>query len=178
MRNQEFIIGLTLSELAFLILLTVLIFPDLAGKESNAVRENKKPDIEQQETLEPENTQVERSRQELLLKIENLEKEREEKQLLRSKQKPSCIEKVNEKYLFTTTITGVDEYRVEGQELNLKQLLSTFGSQIDKAKKDKCIHSVHVFAATGLTVSDYRDAYNGIKLHFYTDEPPGPGPAQ
>lgn len=168
MERQEDILGLTLSELAFFIVLVLLLWPLIGNLGAT---EPEPPEVLSKEDLQEENSKLKESLD--LKEQENLRlKERvrvfQEKEGLRSKQKPSCIESgIALGFLFRADIVDLNKYDVNGELVSLSQLLSRFDSDIAEAREMGCTHSIEVSYIEGMGASDYQKSLGELRETFY-----------
>ncbi|MDA2935013.1 hypothetical protein MYX82_11830 [Acidobacteria bacterium AH-259-D05] len=162
MERQESIIGLTLSELAFLIVLSVIFIPLLiVDGEPN-------PDITQVEQIKRQNTELKEENSKLQQRVQDLEIDQLELEKLRSRLKPPCTEKkIIDGFLFTATIVGVNTYLVDGEVLNIRQLTSKFRPDLDKASEKGCVHTIRVAFSEGIDTPTYDESLRQLEKSFY-----------
>jgi len=182
MERQEDILGLTLSELAFFIVLVLLLLPLIRNAVATGPENPPPVDITiENNRLKEENSELRESSD---LKAQaNLElKERlrvsQKEKPLTSRQTPTCIEfGIATGFLFRADIVGIDKYFVNRESVSLSQLRSRFSSDIAQASDVGCRHSIEVSYLEGMGVSDYRKSLDELQDFFYTKPlPPVPFP--
>ena len=113
---------------------------------------------EQLQSLREEST-------DLKLKINDL-KEKEE---LKSRALPSCIEKgLSRGFLFHVKIVGENNYLIDGEDLTYREILRRYKEDIAFAKENGCVHSISVETDENLEAAAYIKALKRIQMEFYT----------
>lgn len=167
MRSSDGIVGLTLTELAFLIVLCVIVFLLVGAGQRSRLREQLEELERQVDALRVTNAELMARNDELSKENDSLRQQLEQK---RSVQLPSCVESgVAKGRLFQVTIVGADRYLVDvsrGAE-SLDQLRSRFSSDIELAIREGCVQSVTVLHQPGLAADDYVRALRELRRTFY-----------
>lgn len=159
MKDIEDIVGFTFAEIAFVLL--YIIFANYFLLEDTSSKKM----VELQNYLRRSNDQI------LILKSELDELKKKEK--LRSRQKPSCIERKIARssggigYLFTVTILGENKYEINGEELTYEQILEKYKEDIETADKIGCVHSIKVVSKVN-SWEIYVKSYKKLMQKFYT----------
>jgi hypothetical protein len=162
MKHQKNVIGWTLFELV--ILLVFFVYPSYLARQELSKKE-------------VQNLQNTLSR--AALKIQTLEEEKgelktklvnmSEKEQLKSKQLPSCIEKgLASDFLFQVKIIGQNKYQIDKKEFTYQEILKFYESDIEFAKKNGCVHSIWVESDVDMNASAYIAALKLIQRSFYT----------
>ena len=155
------IIGFTLAELAFVLI--YFIFPNFVYIQNRSGEEVQKLHNE----LDKTGSEIEiliTENNSLKNRVKDLEKEE-----LKSKILPSCIEKgLRKRYLFHTTITGENKYLIDNAEYSYPEILDRFKDDIDFARKNGCVQSISIQSQEGLDASSYIRALKRIQMTFYT----------
>ena len=152
MSRRSWLFRLTLAELPFIILFTVLFALGLVSAE-NSELEDRGATLESEiERLESENK---RSRE----KIKELEEELEEFRI-----KPPT-----EWWFPTIFILGVDRYRIEGKGYTFAQITRycRYKELFDKAKQEGCVPRAKVVAYAALDLRTYDRALQKLEQIFY-----------
>jgi hypothetical protein len=106
---------------------------------------------------------AEQARQNLLLQAE-LDRERN----LRSRQKPSCIERhVARGFAADVQIAGANRFVVGGEAYDLTGLLRRLSPQVSQAKAAGCVQSIRVGYGDGVSLNDYLAGRSELARDFY-----------
>ena len=162
MKHQKNIIGWTLFELV--VILAFFVYPSYVSRQ-----ESSRKKIENlQNTLNQASNKIqtlEEERGDLKTKILDL-KQKEE---LKSKQLPSCIEKgLAADFLFSVKIVGENRYQIDNREFTYEEILSFYKSDIEFAQKNGCVHSIWIESDTDMNAASYVAALKRIQMSFYT----------
>jgi len=155
MERQEDILGLTLSELAFFIVLVLLLWP--------LIVKGGEPEPEPLEDPGEEIT-------ELKEKISRLEEDLRKVENPGPPGKPRCIDQgIAAGHLFKATIVDIDKYLVAEETLSLSQLRSRFASDMTIAIDAQCTHTVEINFAflPGIHPNRYFRAEADLQRDFY-----------
>ena len=173
MRDRFSIIGFTEAELGFIA--AVLLFAAFISKvrpASHTIPADQWKSIERQladdaamksRIAELRRINAEQARQNLLLQAE-LNRER----TLRSRQKPSCIERgVARGFVADVQIAGVNRFAIGGESCDLTGLLRRLSPQIEQAKAAGCVQSIRVGYGDGVSLADYLAGRSELARDFY-----------
>lgn len=156
--DSDSVIGLTLAELAFFMLLVVLLLAYLGGPKSPTEEVVRK--VKYDSVLE----KLSRAEQE----IETLKEELKDK---RSPWRPSCSQEhpLSERLLFTVVIQGKDSFQLLPQRIpiNLERLTATFSSELQQADHEECVHSIATYFDQALSTEEYEGGLNRLQELFY-----------
>lgn len=146
-------IGITLSELAFVVLFSLAA----ALVPSQFEQENLTASLQgEMESLKRQNTELKRQ-------VVTMQSE------LRSKAKPTCVEAgIAKGWLFTTTIRGRNAYELNGRIMSLEEILSANRQALLVAEKEECLHRIKLFYGLGVAGIDYDYALRRIEEPFAT----------
>ncbi len=161
--NRIDIVGLTLAEIALVLLFSVLaVFAPAYQRSQRELRANNLTSA----TVRDYKEKLRAAEAETVNLKEELEKHRRD---LRSVATPSCVEIDRAKdWLFTVTIRGADQYEIGGHELNLRELLDKYSAALELARKEACIHRIRLHYGTGVSGEDYDLALRRLEEYFYT----------
>jgi len=165
------IVGYTLAEIAFALLFAIAaVFLPTYGSLNSKLKVER--DASKRSTAEVES--LKKTISELEAKSGLLPKAQEDRQGLRSKQLPSCIEKgAATTWLFSATAISANKYVINNEIVTFDQLRGRFGSELAVAEKQQCRHSMQLLYAPGMAVSDYNLALRKMGGLFYV-QPLGP----
>ena len=170
MKDHDFVIGLTLAELAFFLLFAIVFVV--------AVRENISP--EEHKALQQQVTDLEKEKQEFQQQVTDLEARVAELESLQSSARPHCSEArlINADgaiydFLFNVTIVGRDTYFLlypygDGEMRTLEGILARYESDLAAAEQAQCVHRIGVHRMPDLELDDYLDALTMLDKSFYT----------
>jgi hypothetical protein len=101
----------------------------------------------------------------------NVELQREVDELqnkhLRSKQKPTCIEKkVATGFVAYIEVEGSDEFKKDGEVYDLEALLDQLSPQLTIAQEAGCVQSIHITPVAGLSADEYVRARTALARYF------------
>ncbi len=162
MKHQKNVIGWTLFELV--ILLAFFVYPSYVFIQESTQKEVQNLQYTLDRAAQKIQTLEEESG-ELKTKLVNLV----EKEQLKSKQLPSCIEKgLTADFLFQVKIIGEDKYQIDKKEFTYQEILKFYESDIEFAKKTGCVHSIWIESDTDMDASAYIAALKKIQMSFYT----------
>jgi hypothetical protein len=161
------VFGLTLAELAFVVLFAFLVAAQrnvspeqLVEAQNHTIKAQKRI-----EELDREVARLHAENQELGAKSADIPAPRPG---LRSQQTPSCSETGFDRgFLFTALIVGPDMYSITNVPMNYAQVIGKYRDSIDNAKKAGCIHRVQVVGSQDLNIRDYDVALQKLERHFY-----------
>ncbi len=100
-----------------------------------------------------------------------LQKEVDELRELRSRLRPSCVEKgIVSGPLFAVTIRGRDQYQISGgPPMSFEQILAEQRRALALALSSGCRHRVDVFYGVGVSGIEYDEALRRIRREFYVE---------
>ncbi len=134
MRRGQTVIGFTEAELGFFLVLVVL-GTLVAGSKSPP------PDVVPKTEYDSLRHELDRARDSL--------------QKLKSRIMPSCRDKgFAQSILFRVSISGSDQFVLNGSLVSLADLHREFGEQMQAARTRGCIHEIDVMRGRSLTASD------------------------
>lgn len=184
MRDRFSIIGFTEAELGFIAAILLLV---AFTTKSRSAAPNSAPhtvSAEQWKSIErrladaaamkSKIAELNRAREEderrnLLLQAE-LERERN----LRSRQRPSCMEKgVARGFIADVQVTGPNRFVLDGDGADLAGVLRKLSPQIAQANAAGCVQSIRVSYGGGVLLDDYLAARSKLARDFYIDDAGG-----
>ena len=153
--DSDSIIGLTLAELAFFMLLVVLLLAHLRGPELPGIPPALHEALEQELTAAQE-------------EIARLGEELEDK---RSAWRPACDEdrSLNERLLFTVVIQGQNSFRIlpRTTAVSLDEVRRIFSSDLRQAETEGCVHSIAIYYDQALSAEEYAVGRGRLARDFY-----------
>lgn len=159
MSRSDIIVGLTLAEIALVLLFSFLaLFIPAYSRLNRKVKLNGSIDVAKLQT-DLKNATAANDR----LKAE-IEKSRRN---LRSAAVPSCAELNNADWLFTAVIRGSDAYEVNGNRYSLRTLLQTYAPELSEANKNGCRHRVKLYYGKDVSLPEYDSALRKVEQYFY-----------
>ncbi len=148
--TQSDIIGLTLAELAFLLLFGLSV-PAMVTQEQLGEAQAR---ADSAEAVADSAEAV----------ADSLKRE------LRSRFPPKCTETGLERdTLFVTTVAGADAFAVGSRIYTLRSLLSRHRMALDQARDRGCRYFVQVYFRPEVETPEYNLALRRLRVHFYTD---------
>jgi hypothetical protein len=165
MSDSDDIVGLTFSEFAFFVAF-ILILMLVVGRESSAALRAQVIELTKQ--LADAKTKL-TEKEEALTRLEQ-ELAKRPPPSLRSRQRPSCMEKkIASGFLFRVTIVGPDRYTIDptGTDVTLPELMQTYSAEIERAIQADCVHSVEVGYSQNISLPDYDRALKLLEQQFY-----------
>jgi hypothetical protein len=181
MRDRFSIIGFTEAELGFIA--AILLFAAFAAKSRPAVP-NSAPGIisaDQWKSIErrladaaamkSEIAELKRGREEQVRENLLLQAELNRERSLRSRQKPSCVEKgIARGFIAEVEIAGANLFVVDGGGSDLAGVLRKLSPQLGQAKAAGCVQSIRVGYGGGVSLDDYLAARSKLARDFYVDD--------
>jgi hypothetical protein len=153
------IVGLTLAEIAFVLLFSFLaLFIPAYARLNHKLKAYGAVDVAKLQT-ELRNATTENGN----LKAE-IDKSRRN---LRSAAVPTCAELNKADWLFTAVVRGSDTYEVNGKKYSLNTLLQTYSEQMSEANKNGCKHRVKLYYGKEVSLAEYDYALRRIEQSFY-----------
>jgi hypothetical protein len=157
--RQFDIVGLTLAEVALVLLFSFLVlFVPAYARLNRRIKQSGAVDVAKLQT-DLTNALAENAR----LKAE-IDKSRRN---LRSAAMPTCAELNKADWLFTAVIRGADVYEVNGNKYSLDRLLQTYATELSEANKNGCRHRVKLYYGKDVSLTEYDYALRKIEQSFY-----------
>lgn len=186
MSQDESIIGLTLTELALLVLVVVLVVSSLRVLAATTTQ----PSAEElansvsslTEELAEASAEIARQKAELdqlALDLHAKAKELSITQVrlnqarasadLRSTRPPVCSEAQygGRPSLFSVIVLGDNLFEVDGEALGIKGLLSRYSTGLSAAQEEGCVPWIHTRHAASLSATEYDAGLQALERHFY-----------
>lgn len=163
---KDDIIPITLTELSLVLLFVILVFSfsdHLVGKQDG----HSEPVIEQEMVMKLK-AALTRSAS----KVNRLEKEltalKKEKEDLRSRQRPSCIEQGSvDGFIGRVSILSNNKFKVSDIELSLSGLKEFFKSDLGYAKEKGCVQAIKVVHGSDVSLQEYLRSLKKLERWFY-----------
>ncbi len=93
-----------------------------------------------------------------------------ERQRLRSRQRPGCLEKgLATGPLFQARVLDADVVLIAGRQRSLSRLEQAFGPELARADSAGCVHVVKLSAETDVMASVYQQVIRRLQKHFYVN---------
>ena len=161
MSRQFDIVGLTLAEVALVLLFSFLVlFVPAYARLSRRVEQSGAGAVNVAKLqTDLKNALAENAR----LKAE-IDKSRPN---LRSAAMPTCAELNKADWLFTAVIRGADAYEVNDKTYSLGTLLQAYAPELSDASKNGCRHRVKLYYGKNVSLPEYDFALRKIEQSFY-----------
>ncbi len=157
--NRTDIVGLTLAEIALVLLFSFLaLFVPAYARLNHKLKRSGATDVVRLQADLKNATAAN-----AILKAE-IEKSHRN---LRSAAMPTCAELDKADWLFTVVIRGSDVYEVNGNKYSISMLLQTYTRELSEANKDGCRHRVKVYYGKDVSLPEYDYALRRIEQYFY-----------
>ena len=162
MGDSESVIGLTLAELAFVLLFVMLLVTVVAGYQGTDPEEMK-------EQLDEAQRQLDLVTADLMKAREENERLREEQEDKRSSWLPSCQPGSSNRFLFTVVIRGSDSFQVlpATDPVDLESLRTTFSNELTRAASEECVHAVAYYFDSNLSGVELNRGEGRLREDFY-----------
>jgi len=167
-KDRFSIIGFTEAELGFIA--AILLFAAMSAHRTAVAKPVSQP-TPAVSRKDFENLQRQFSQE--IRKNVALQHELDRQRNLRSRQKPSCIERhIAQDFVAEIQVTGIDQFQLEDETYDMKGLLQRFSPQFKQAQDAGCVQSIRATPGTNISTSDYVRAMNALGRHFYLDDRP------
>lgn len=160
--DADAVVGLTLAELAFFVLMVVLFLSHLGSTEPPGIS------VDDYNAVLAD---LNESKMELAAaegRISELEAALEDR---RSTWRPACDEHVplRQRILGNIVIQGSDSFRLltHGVSVDLAGVRRTFSDELQRAEDEECVHSVAVYFDRTLPTPEYERGLNRLGQFFY-----------
>lgn len=153
MIHEDDIVGLTLSEIAFVLLFFLLAQFVILSREHHNNLSTSKEDLKTiKHKLSKANHEIWRLKQ----------------KGMKSRQLPTCrAAKLADSFLFDVEILGKDLFRVDDKEYSFRQIVRTYSKDIERARGAECRHSIRVSCSRQIEVESFDHALRKLERHFY-----------
>ena len=174
-RDRFSIIGFTEAELGFIV--AILLFAAMSTHRTAVAKPVSRPtpvvSRKDFENLKRQFSQLASSNAQEIQKNFALQRELDRQSNLRSRQKPSCIERhIAQSFIAEIQVTGIDQFQLEDDTYDMESLLQRFSPQLKQAQDAGCVQSIRVTPGANISTSDYVRAMNALGRHFYWDDRP------
>jgi hypothetical protein len=174
-RDRFSIIGFTEAELGFIV--AILLFAAMSSHRTAVAKPAPQPtpavSRRDFENLKQQYSQLSRSNAQEIQKNLDLQRELDKQRNLRSRQKPSCIERhIAQGFVAEVQVTGIDQFQLEDETYDIESLLQRFSPQLRQAQDAGCVQSIRVTPGGNISTSDYVRAMNALGRYFYPDNRP------